>query len=309
MPELPEVEVLVRHLAPLLQGRRIAGVVVHRERVVRPHRAHEVPPALEGAVIAGVARRAKFLVFDLRPRQPGLPTRLIGHLGMTGRMFLQPKGREVPRHAAVTFDLGPDRFIFEDTRYFGRLTWDDRCLARLGPEPLGDDLADEAFARALGRSRAPIKVRLLDQSVLAGIGNIYASEALHRAAVSPRRATCRISTAERTRLLRALRDVLEEAIRFGSTLPLDFAGTGARDGLFYYGRVGVGPTEPMMLAEDSTPPDSMSGHPAHPEVGNGYYERLRVYDRDGEPCLTCSRPIRRIIQAARSTFFCPNCQK
>lgn len=306
MPELPEVEVLVRHLAPLLKGKTIRAITVHREKVIRPGSVRKLERQLVGAKFLSVERRAKFLVFTLaRPSRPSgaggkrgalpLPAGnrqhanglqqivLLGHLGMTGRMYLQPAKAPLPRHAAVSFDLGRTRFVYEDTRYFGRLTTELSALDALGPEPFADEFSPDYLASQLKRFAQAIKVKLLDQSLVAGIGNIYASEALFRAGISPRKAAHRLTTAQVGALHQHIREVLREAIDCGSTIPLDFAGTNRRDGLFYYGQV----------EGDST----------------YYQERLLVYDRAGAPCLRCRTPIRRIVQAARSTYFCPNCQR
>lgn len=282
MPELPEVEVLVRHLAPLLEGRIVCGVEVRRGRVLRPTSPKELAVTLAGARFVRVTRRAKFLIFELRRPRVGSLT-LVGHLGMTGRMFLQPKRAPLPRHTAVALELCRGRFVFEDTRYFGRFTLDATPLAALGPEPLDGEFSVERFAAALRRSSQAIKVKLLDQSLVAGVGNIYASEALHLAGIAPRRRARSLTLAEVRRLHSVLRRVLREAIRFGSTMPLDFAGKLGGDGLFYYG--------------------------GGEELAPGYEERLRVYDRAGQPCRRCRAPIRRIVQTARSTFYCPQCQR
>jgi formamidopyrimidine-DNA glycosylase len=280
MPELPEVEVLVRHLAPLLRGRVVRAVEVRHPKVLRPTSPEGLATALMGARFLNVTRRAKFLVFELRPPR-GEPLLLAGHLGMTGRMFIQPQPAPLPRHTVVAMELCRGRFVFEDARRFGRLTLGVAPLAALGPEPLGREFSVDRLAADLRRSRQAIKVKLLDQTLVAGVGNIYASEALFLAGVSPRRRACSLTRAEVMRLHSAVRRVLREAIRFGSTLPLDFAGQAGGDGLFYYG----------------------NGEPA-----SRYEERLRVYDRAGQPCRRCRTPIRRLIQAARSTFFCPRCQ-
>lgn len=283
MPELPEVEVLVRHLAPLLQGLRIRGVTVSRPKVIRPHTVEDFSRALVGAQFSGLRRRGKYLVFTLR--RPGSRNAfpLVGHLGMSGRMYLCLASAAVPRHCAVALGLGHRRFVFEDPRYFGRLTLDARVLDGLGPEPLEDTLTPATLAAALRGSRQALKVRLLDQTVLAGLGNIYASEALFRARLSPRRAAGSLQTNEVRRLHAAIRAVLTEAIRFGSTVPLDWAGAAGGDRLFYYGRA-------------ATAPDS-------------YVERLAVYDRAGAPCQRCGTRVRRLVQAGRSTFYCPRCQR
>lgn len=283
MPELPEVEVLVRHLTPLLRGKVVRGVVVRKAKVARPTTERALRRALSGARFAGLERRGKYLVFTLRRAGQREVFTVTGHLGMTGRMFLQPKTAPLPKHAVVVLDLGRHAFVYEDPRQFGRFTLDDSAVRQLGPEPLNGEFTVNSFASSLRRSAQAIKVRLLDQSLVAGIGNIYASEALFRAGISPRRAARRVKVGEVTRLHAAIRKVLAEAIECGSTIPLNFAGGGKRDGLFYYGAV----------AGDS----------------QFYQERLWVYDRAGKPCAKCAAPIKRLVQAARSTFFCPQCQR
>ena len=285
MPELPEVEVLVRHLAAVLPGRRVAAVHVRREKSIRPDSPAALRRALAGATFTGVRRRGKYLVFEWRPAAGHGVRTLVGHLGMTGRMYLQTASAPLAKHAAVILDLEAnrkERLVFEDTRYFGRLTLDHGALAALGPEPLEDGFTPEYLLEELRGSRQAIKVKLLDQSLVAGVGNIYASEALHRAGISPRRRGGGLRADEVTRLHGAIREVLAEAIRFGSTVPLSFEGQGRGDGLFYYG-----------VAASAA----------------GYEERLRVYDRAGRPCDVCSTPVRRLVQGGRSTYYCPQCQR
>jgi formamidopyrimidine-DNA glycosylase len=282
MPELPEVEVLVRHLAPLVRGRTIHDVTVRRARVLRPTSPTTLRRTLRKARILNVSRRAKYLVFDLRPGTIRKPFCLVAHLGMTGRIYLAPKSRPLPKHAAVVLDLGRENLIYEDPRYFGRFMLDAAPLQRLGPEPLAADFSLASWQAALRRSTQAIKVKLLDQSLIAGIGNIYASEALHWAAISPRRAARSLSRSEAARLRRGIRQVLRTAIRFGSTVPLRFE-SGHAGQLFYYGR-----------------------DPGAPDY---YTERLRVYDRQGQPCHRCGGLIRRLTQAGRSTYWCPGCQR
>src|SRR5437868_1691718 len=171
MPELPEVEVLVRHLEPLLRNRTIRSVEVRRERVLRPTAVAALRQSLTGAVIQGVSRRGKYLVFKIRPAHPSNATVLVGHLGMTGRMYLLPKASQLPKHCAVILNLGAEKFVFEDTRYFGRFTLDTTVLHRLGPEPLSSDFTPGHLGDALARSNQCVKVKLLDQSVVAGVGN------------------------------------------------------------------------------------------------------------------------------------------
>jgi formamidopyrimidine-DNA glycosylase len=282
MPELPEVEVLARHLRPLLCGRTIREVDVRRQKVLHPTSVAKFKKKLRGAKFLGLTRRGKYLLFELRPKHSRDQIVLLGHLGMTGRMFLARKMEPLPKHAAVILNLGANNFIYEDTRYFGRLTLDLSSVEKLGPEPLDKKFTPEIFSRELKRSRQPVKVKLLDQSLVSGVGNIYASEALFRAGISPRRAANRLTLAQINKLWHATRDVLAEAIECGSTIPLNFSADKS-DGLFYFGGT-AGTTD-------------------------FYAERLQVYDRAGKPCVNCDSAIKRIVQAARSTFFCPRCQK
>jgi formamidopyrimidine-DNA glycosylase len=280
MPELPEVEILARHLRPLLRGKTIHSVTVSRPRTTRPTSTRELEKALAGAKFKNLSRRGKYLLFEFLPKKSKDPLTVLGHLGMTGRMFLALKKEPLPKHAAVVFDLGDHNFIYEDWRYFGRMTLDLSPIEQLGPEPLDKKFSAEAFGESLKHSRQPIKVKLLDQRLIAGIGNIYASEALYRARTSPKLAANKLSSAQAKKLLRAIREVLDEAIKFGSTVPLKTM-SGKSDALFYFG-----------------------------DDGEGFYEkRLRVYDRIGKPCRNCGSKIVRITQAARSTFFCPHCQR
>jgi formamidopyrimidine-DNA glycosylase len=282
VPELPEVEVLARHLQRLLPGKRIREVRVGRAKVIQPDSPAHFRQALVGATFTGLTRRGKYLLFQLRRPKTREPFTLLGHLGMTGRMFLARKTTPLPKHAAVVLDLGRDRFIYEDARYFGRLTLDLASVARLGPEPLSADFQPETLGQALKRSRQAIKVKLLDQSLVAGVGNIYASEALFRARIAPQKAANRLTAPQVHALWSAIRSVLTEAIDCGSTLPLNLAGGGS-GGLFYFG--------------------------LSPGETDYYAERLQVYDRAGAPCFQCQRPIRRQVQAARSTFYCSHCQR
>ncbi|HYV26851.1 MAG TPA: bifunctional DNA-formamidopyrimidine glycosylase/DNA-(apurinic or apyrimidinic site) lyase [Candidatus Eisenbacteria bacterium] len=282
MPELPEVEVLVRHLAPSLKGKPIHEVRVHRARILRPTSPSMFEKSLTQAVFQGLERRGKFLLFHLCHESTGESIRLLGHLGMTGRMYLQRLGEPLPKHAAVSFSLPEQRFVFEDTRYFGRLTLDTGAIERLGPEPLGNGFTMDYFSDALKQSSQPIKVKLLDQSLVAGLGNIYASESLFRARISPRARSNKLCREPIGRLRKAIREVLRRAIQFGSTVPLDWSGANSRDRLFYYGQA--------------------------PDAASFYEERLLVYDRAGQPCRRCGSTIRRLVQGARSTFYCPCCQ-
>lgn len=283
MPELPEIEVLARYLWPALQNKSISRVEVCRPKVIRPTPLRVFVNNLIGARFVGLTRRGKYLLFQLESGHRGRRVLLLGHLGMTGRMYLLPKGSALPKHASIVMNLGRQIFVFEDTRYFGRMTFDVGPIEKLGPEPLDPSFTADLLFRRLQRSSQPIKIKLLDQSLVAGVGNIYASEALFRAGIAPTLPSRQITGAQAKCLRRCIRRVLAEAIRFGSTVPLNYAGTGNRDRLFYYGRA--------------------------PETEDFYDERLRVYDRAGKACSNCGEIIRRIVQAGRSTFVCPQCQQ
>ena len=278
MPELPEVEVLVRYLRPRLKGQTIHSIDVRRERVIRPTLAAELKRRLVGTKFLSIERRGKYILFNLQSANRD-DVYLLGHLGMSGRMFVVPAKSVEPKHAAVILYLGKQKFIYQDTRYFGRLTLDTSPLEGLGPEPLSDSLDTTEFARRLKRSTQAIKIRLLDQSLIAGVGNIYASEALYLAGISPRTPARKLSARQIEKLVHAIRTVLKRAIDCGSTVPLEWAGTADGNNLFYFG----------------------SG-------AEGYSERLGVYDRAGQLCTHCGKRIRRITQAARSTYYCPACQ-
>ncbi len=280
MPELPEVEILVRHLDRILKNKTIASVEVRRPKVLRPTTSAEFSRRLTGTRFVNVTRRGKYLLFGLRGPVGVSGRILLGHLGMTGRIYVVSARAPLPRHAAVVLHLSKGKCVFEDTRYFGRMTFDLSPLERLGPEPLEPDWTADAFFTCLSNSKQPIKIKLLDQSVVAGVGNIYASEALFRARISPVLPANRLSHGQASQLFDAIRETLIEAIDAGSTVPLDFTGSRGKDRLFYYGSA---------------------------EPGN-YVERLQVYDRAGQPCVSCGSPIQRIIQATRSTYYCRTCQ-
>ncbi len=281
MPELPEVEVLVRYLKPLVSGKVIGQATVHRAKSVRPGSVSRMRRIVEGSKIISLRRRAKYLLFELK-KGKGDTFLMLGHLGMTGRMYVQPARKPLPKHTAVSFRLGRGVFVFEDTRYFGRLTLDTTSLDSLGPEPLSEDFSGKILHAALGHCKQAIKPKLLDQTLLAGVGNIYASEVLWRARISPRKMSRRLTLIQCEALAQSIVEVLTEAIKCGSTVALNFAGYGESDGVFYYG------------SQDED---------------ENYEERLMVYDGEGEPCERCGTLIRRIVQVARSTYFCPKCQR
>lgn len=298
MPELPEVETVMRGLARVLAGARVTAAEIRRDGLRWPF-----PPgladALVGARVEGFRRRGKYMLMRL---DGGRPSLLI-HLGMSGRMVARradapPVPREAPQgaasdargagapgkheHVAWETDTGW-RVGFEDPRRFGCLDLvpreaEDahRLLAGLGPEPLEESFDVPALERALAGKRTPIKAALLDQSVVAGIGNIYACEALFRAGISPQRLAETVPGARARRLVPAIKSVLAEAIAAG--------GSSLRDYVRADGEVGF------------------------------FQDRFDVYDRAGQPCRDCPGPpacagVARLVQAGRSTFYCPRRQR
>jgi formamidopyrimidine-DNA glycosylase len=270
LPELPEVETTRRGIRPALAGRSVTGMVL-RERRLRWPVPRGLPARLAGQRILDVRRRAKYLLIDLERGT------LIAHLGMSGSLRILPA--DAPPLAHDHYDLVLDSgscLRFNDPRRFGCLLWvtgdagQHRLLARLGPEPLekGFDAAYLA-ARARGR-RVAIKQFLMDQQVVVGVGNIYASESLYRAGVDPRRAAGRVPLAKLERVVTAVREVLRAAIRHGGTTLRDYVNA------------------------DGAP---------------GYFSQdLFVYERAGQPCRRCGTAIRQLVQGQRSTYFCPACQ-
>jgi formamidopyrimidine-DNA glycosylase len=274
MPELPEVEALRRQVRPSIRDRRIESVEVLKPRLVRPDTAGTFSETLLGAKIVELGRAGKFLLFRLQSPKRGVFT-LTVHLGMTGHLLMAPEVGPIPKHAAVVLGLDKGRLIFDDPRQFGRMTVTAMALPELGPEPLGDTFTAEHLAGALAGSKQAVKVRLLDQSLVAGIGNIYASEALHLAGISPSRVSAEVTKSEVKRLRESIRSVLERAIES------NLAAIQAGDSAYYRETAGNAQSSP----------------------------RFNVYDRDGEPCLRCKTGIVRLVQAGRSSYFCPGCQR
>ena len=274
MPELPEVETVRRRLAPLREGATIARAEILDPRLTRPVSPGLVADALVGERIASVERRGKYLLCRLDSGRT-----LVVHLRMTGSLRHAPAG-ELPedahRRATLLLDTGAE-LTYRDVRRFG--TWElldeghlrPYLAARLGPEPLAPSFtAARLGALAAGR-RAPVKAFLLDQRRIAGVGNIYADEALWRAGIHPRKPACDLDGAEIVRLHRAVRAALRRGVELqGSTL------------------------------RDYVTPDGADG---------GMQREFHVYGRLGEPCDRCGAPIERIVVAGRGTWLCPRCQR
>lgn len=274
MPELPEVETTRRLLEPHLLGRRVVSVHVGRDRMIRnQERPQDFTARLQGRTVLGTRRLGKHLLIDLS----GDLTWLI-HLGMSGRMSVAEPHQERPPHTnvVVTLDDGAE-VRFTDPRTFGHtevLTPAELAsapMARHGPDALEALPGARGLGARLRGRAAPIKALLLDQSVVSGVGNIYADEALHRARISPHRPGGSLGEAELRRLVRAVRVTLEAGLA---------AGGATLDDLAY------------LL------PDGTAGE---------FTDQLLVYGREGEPCRRCRSPIRRDIIRARSTFWCPSC--
>ncbi len=274
MPELPEVEVLRRSLEPRLGGRRIENVETATKTLREPLDLRTLRRLLKGRRIEGLRRRAKYLLIDVE--DDGV---LVVHLGMSGRLTVVP-GEEEPaphEHFRCFLDSG-ERLRLVDPRRFGlvfalkrsRLAT-DRHFAHLGIEPLAGELGG-AYLKAQARSRrGPVKPFLMDARLVVGVGNIYASESLWRAGVHPRRSVARVAQTTWDRLAEAVREVLADAVEQGGTTLNDF----------------------------------MDG-----EGNAGYFQvSLSVYGREGEACPRCAAPIRRLVQAGRSTFYCAGCQR
>ena len=270
MPELPEVETIVRGLRRSVPGRTIRSVEVRRPDLIRGDVA-AFSRRLKGAKIGDVTRRAKNIVFDLGS------DRLVVNLGMTGRLLAVDGEPEEDPYLGVRFGLERGHSVlYRDVRRFGRLEvltaedWEAR-QAKLGIEPLDEEFTAGLLHDLSRESRVAVKTWLMDQKRVVGVGNIYANEALFRARIDPRKPARSLTRPRVSRLRDAIQEVLREAIEFRGTTLLDYRDSSGEEGAFA--------------------------------------RRLRVYDREGEPCTVCGTPIRRIVQGGRSTFFCPRCQK
>jgi formamidopyrimidine-DNA glycosylase len=271
LPELPEVETIRRGLEAGVRGRRVVKVAVLSPRAVGGA-AQCFAAALAGERVASLGRRGKYLLFGLDGGGA-----MVGHLRMTGRLRLVRAGDPVAPHTRLVWSLSGGRELrFEDVRQFGRFWYvapgEDlpRGLRELGPEPLGEEFRAEHLARRLVGRRAPLKALLLDQRVVAGLGNIYVDEALFRARLAPTRPAGGLAAEELERLCAAIRHVLEDALRRGGTTLRDYQDARGRPG--------------------------------------GYGECLMVYGRQGQPCRACGAEVVKVRVAGRGTHLCPRCQ-
>jgi formamidopyrimidine-DNA glycosylase len=283
MPELPEVETVRRGLLPVMEGARIVKAQVNRPDLRWPF-PPDMAKRLTGARVAALRRRSKYILADLDTGET-----LLIHLGMSGRMLISGRrlGDFVHDHPApqthdhVVLDMeNGARITFNDPRRFGAMDLmptaeaeSHKLLSRIGPEPLGNAFSESYLVAGLKPRNTPIKAALLDQSLVAGLGNIYVCEALYRAGINPQRKAKRIAAPRIAALVPIIRDVLRDAI--------DAGGSSLRDYRQADGELGY------------------------------FQHRFDVYGREGEPCRSadCGSTIRRIVQSGRSSFYCPTCQR
>ena len=281
MPELPEVETVRRGLLPVMEGQVIAEAQVNRPDLRFPF-PEAMADRLTGQTVLSLRRRSKYLLADLSSEET-----LLIHLGMSGRMLISgailgefhhphpaPQKHD---HVILTMSNGT-KITFNDARRFGAMDlmptaqWQShKLLTGLGPEPLGNTFNESYLTQRLQNRQTPIKAALLDQALIAGLGNIYVCEVLHRAKIAPTRLAKAITAAEIARLVAIIRDVLAEAIDAGGSSLRDYRQTDGELGYFQH--------------------------------------TFRVYDRAGQSCHTCQTPIIRLVQSNRSSFYCPTCQR
>lgn len=271
MPELPEVETTRRGILPVLKNQRITQVIVRDARLRWPV-SPEFVRRLTGQCIINVERRAKYLLIELEKGT------VIWHLGMSGSLRVLPCGTQPQLHDHIDIELASGRLLrFNDPRRFGCALWTGEdpnrheLIAHLGPEPLSDAFEVGYLAsKAKGRSVA-VKQFIMNAEIVVGVDNIYASEALFRAGIRPRRAAGRIKRDELERLVVAIKTVLGEAIKVGGTTLRDYVNANGAPGYFR--------------------------------------QKLFVYERAGEPCRHCKTDIKQLVQGNRSTYYCAQCQK
>ena len=273
MPELPEVETVVRTLAPHLVGQRIAAIRHLRSDIVEP-RTIDLAQLLQNRRVIGITRRGKKILIQLEGEAI-----LCIHLGMTGRLTVEPAADPIKPHTHLIADLSNLKseisklqLRFRDPRRFGGIWWlcnGEAHDTNLGPEPL--KIRPAQLVARLSKTRRAIKTALLDQRLVAGIGNIYADESLFHARIYPTIPADRLTREQVFRLNRAIKLILRRAINHRGSSLRDYVDADGEEG--------------------------------------GFQLLHRVYDREGEPCVRCKRPIKRIVLGGRSTHFCPHCQR
>jgi formamidopyrimidine-DNA glycosylase len=274
MPELPEVEVIKRGLLRHLPGRKVIEIAVGNKKLRQPMPRKNLKKYIQGARIKSVDRRAKFLLITMDNRAI-----LVIHLGMTGRLGIFPADSPRAKHDHLRLQLDDSMQLrFNDIRRFGLIqvippgkASDNTMLSHIGPEPFGQEFSHLYLHRLAAGKSKPLKNFLMDSSVVAGIGNIYACEILFEACLHPEKKICTLSMNEWGRIVASTHNVLQKAIDSGGTTISDFVNESGRSGYFQL--------------------------------------ELQTYGRQGRPCNVCSTPITRKIMAGRSTFFCPKCQR
>ncbi|MDI6731210.1 MAG: DNA-formamidopyrimidine glycosylase [Candidatus Margulisbacteria bacterium] len=263
MPELPEVETIKREIEPFIVGRKIEGIEIKDHRNIKGISPEQFKKKLIGQKFKGLTRQAKYMLFELASGNY-----LTIHLGMTGRLLFAPD-----KYVKIVFNLsGGKNLYFSDARLFGKIRFFEAMPnLKLGPEPLQKEFTVEYLKKIFSKRHSSIKVLLLDQKLLSGVGNIYANEALFRAGINPHRKASSLSEAEIKKMQHAIEEVLEEAIKYRGT-------------------------------SDSWYVDAKG------EKG-GFQLRLKVYGKKNQPCPKCGTTIKREAMGQRGTFFCGNCQK
>jgi formamidopyrimidine-DNA glycosylase len=285
MPELPEVEHVVRALRPRIVGRQIIATEVTLAKLIAPTSPALFNRKLKGATITGVSRRGKFILIELRSKTLPHPKAhdlvLAVHLRMTGSFLYLSVDDELPKHAhAVFYFANERRLVFRDQRKFGLMKLVARSrlvktkgISELAPEPFSDDFSLEYLVDIFSRSQRTLKTLLLDQTKVLGLGNIYAAEALFRAGVNPFKPAAELSSRRIPRLYQAIRDVLRSAISGSSTSRINLE------------------------------------NPSGFSYGEAFGKVWQVYEREGESCYKCGSRIRRVAHGGRSTYWCPRCQR
>ncbi|HYN24728.1 MAG TPA: bifunctional DNA-formamidopyrimidine glycosylase/DNA-(apurinic or apyrimidinic site) lyase [Pyrinomonadaceae bacterium] len=276
MPELPEVEHVVRALRRAVLGRQIVATEIRLPKLISPIPASIFKGKLRGSRISGVGRRGKFILIELDSGKV-----LVVHLRMTGKFLVLTPDDSLPRHAHAVFYLDDERrLVFRDQRQFGvmKLVANSRLsktkgITELGPEPFSDEFNVGYLKEALARSRRTLKTLLLDQTKVVGLGNIYAAEALFRAGINPFKTASDLSARRVERLHQAIRDVLRAAVSGSSTSRINLEN-----------------------------PNSFS-------YGKAFGKVWQVYEREGKACFKCGARIRRLTHGGRSTYWCPRCQR
>lgn len=291
MPELPEVEHVVRSLRRSVVGSQIVAVEVNLPKIVAPLSGPTFSRRIKGSRIHAINRRGKYILFELEASKPPSPSKsrrsqnldlvLAVHLRMTGQFLVLKPDDSLPRHAHAVFYLADERrLVFRDQRQFGVLRLlaqselgETKGIRELAPEPFSEEFSVDYLRETLGKSKRTLKTILLDQTRVLGLGNIYAAEALFRAGINPYVVASDLSTRRIPRLHTAIRDVLRAAV----------SGNSAR----------------RLNLED---PNGFS-------YGEAFGKVWQVYEREGEPCYKCGTRIRRLTHGGRSTYWCPRCQR